>query len=137
MHTGMYLTNTELLRDFRQLVGIVFPFFFQTIFLKKYIHVHIVYMVGRYQHKRQHHYTLIKCVIFWINIKLKRVNQMMPKTLFTLTVNVNQHQKNLQKPSTTNKKNPKIHFLWCYLWVYFQCRKKFRTSQLCMVLDLP
>ena len=36
-----------------------------------------------------------------MKMKLERENQMMPKTLFTLTVNGNQHRDNIQKLSTT------------------------------------
>ena len=48
-------------------------------------------------------------------MKLERLNQMMSKILFTITVNGYQHQENLQKPYLFLK-NPKLFFFDCAIY---------------------
>ena len=101
MHTSMYLENPELLRYFGQLAGIVFRFFLYWSSEEIYTYTYCLYSSNLPEQEAES--LFIDQVRNFLNeYKIREREQIISKILFTLTVNGNQHQDNLQKRSTKN-----------------------------------
>ena len=93
-------------------------------------------MVGRYRNKSQRHYTLIKYAIFeWRWNQREKIRWCPKSSLLSLWMEISIDK--IKKIFNKKLKWSETILLWWYLLVYFQCRNKISTSQLCMLIDSP
>ena len=137
MYPGMYFTNTELLREFRKLSGIVFTFVSDWGYEEIDLNTYRLY--GRKipaQEATSLYMDQVRNFLNGYEIIDSKLNDV--KIIFTLTVNGNQHQYNLQNLNKKFKEPKTIIFLRGDIYkCTFNVENKLRTSQIRMVLDLP